>query len=45
MKFIVEVLGFLVKLALFFLVVGVILGIVISEYAHAAEACFARCAA
>jgi hypothetical protein len=37
MKFVREVLIFLVKLALFFLIVGMILGFVIADSAHAVE--------
>lgn len=37
MKFLRDVLGFLVKLALFFLVVGLILGFVMGLQVHAVE--------
>jgi hypothetical protein len=37
MKFLGELLGFLAKLALFFLVVGLIIGFVMGLHAHAAE--------
>jgi hypothetical protein len=43
MKFLGEVVGFLAKLALFFLVVGLILGFVIGLHANAAESLPIRC--